>query len=74
MIVNGEHGVGVGEFMEMDAYVRAGRGTSGPRGDGVVMISVRSRTRRARAGACPCSERSPREGVERCLRDLGECT
>ena len=42
MIVNGEHGVGVGEFMEMDAYVRAGRGTCGPRGDGVVMISVRS--------------------------------
>ena len=38
MIVNGEHGVGVGEFMEMDAYVRAGRGTCGPRGDGVVMI------------------------------------
>ena len=55
MIVNGEHGVGVGELMEMDAYVRAGRGTSGPRGDGVVMISVRSRTRRARADACPCS-------------------
>ena len=26
MIVNGEHGVGVGEFMEMDAFVRAGRG------------------------------------------------
>ena len=24
--------------MEMDAYVRAGRGTCGPRGDGVVMI------------------------------------
>ena len=44
MIVNGEHGVGVGELMEMDAYFRAGRGTSGPRGDGVVMISVRSRT------------------------------
>ena len=55
MIVNGEHGVGVGEFMEMDAYVRAGRGTCGPRGNGVVMISVRSRTRRARADACPCS-------------------
>ena len=51
MVVNGEHGVGVGEFMEMDAYVRAGRGTCGPRGDGVVMISVRSRTRRARADA-----------------------
>ena len=52
MIVNGEHGVGVGEFMEMDAYVRAGRGTSGPRGDGVVMISVRSRTRIERHFAC----------------------
>ena len=26
MIVNGEHGVGVGEVMEMDAHVRAGRG------------------------------------------------
>ena len=24
MIVNGEHGVGVGELVEMDAYVRAG--------------------------------------------------
>ena len=56
MIVNGEHGVGVGEFMEMDAYVRAGRGTCGPRGDGVVMISVRSRTRLGFAGACPCSD------------------
>ena len=43
MIVNGEHGVGVGELMEMDAYFRAGRGTSGPRGDGVVMVSGRTR-------------------------------
>ena len=38
MIVNGEHGVGVGELMEMDAHVRAGRGavaTAGRwRGDG----------------------------------------
>ena len=55
MIVNGEHGVGVGEFMEMDAYFRAGRGTSGPRGDGVVMVSGRSRLLllRVRVGAWP---------------------
>ena len=46
--------------MEMDAYVRAGRGTCGPRGDGVVMISVRSRTRlRVHASAWP-SPRSAR--------------
>ena len=53
MIVNGEHGVGVGELMEMDAYFRAGRGTSGPRGYGVVMVSGRSRLLllRVRVGA-----------------------
>ena len=47
MIVNGEHGVGVGELMEMDAYVRAGRGavaTAGRwRGDGQASSGTRWR-------------------------------
>ena len=59
MVVNGEHGVGVGELMEMDAYtyVRTGRGTCGPRRNGVVMIiSVRTRGRLlVHVDACPCS-------------------
>ena len=58
--------------MEMDAYVRAGRGTSGPRGDGVVMISVRSRTRLGCAGACPCSRSARRGSALVTLLNLGD--